>query len=129
MRGCLLRGLHWGPGLQPRHVPWLGIEPATLWFSAHAQSTELCQPGWLLFSDALIPHVFPDAGGIAPPRGSQFPTPFICKATKPEPRPDRFLYWALSFWASNSLSQSLQSQVPDKKGQPLSPRTSHNYLN
>ena len=19
--------LHWGPGLQPRHVPWLGIEP------------------------------------------------------------------------------------------------------
>ena len=23
---------HWGPGLQPRYVPWLGIEPATLWF-------------------------------------------------------------------------------------------------
>ena len=22
-----------GPGPQPRHVPWLGIEPATLWFA------------------------------------------------------------------------------------------------
>ena len=26
---------HWGPGPQPRHVSWLGIEPVTLWF-----------PGW-----------------------------------------------------------------------------------
>ena len=24
---------NWGPGLQPRHVPWLGIEPVTLWFT------------------------------------------------------------------------------------------------
>ena len=24
---------YWGPGLQPRHVPWLGIEPATPWFA------------------------------------------------------------------------------------------------
>ena len=23
----------WGPGPQPRFVPWLGIEPATLWFT------------------------------------------------------------------------------------------------
>ena len=23
----------WGPGLQPRHVPWLGIEPVALWFA------------------------------------------------------------------------------------------------
>ena len=36
---------HWGPGLQPRHVPWLGIEPVILWFTAHAQFTELHQPG------------------------------------------------------------------------------------
>ena len=41
--------LHWGPGPQPRHVPWLGIELATLWFAAWAQSTELCQPGITLF--------------------------------------------------------------------------------
>ena len=29
----LLMHPHWGPGLQPRHVPWLGIEPMTLWFA------------------------------------------------------------------------------------------------
>ena len=38
---------HWGPGPQPRHVPWLGIEPATPGFIAQAQSTELHQPGLL----------------------------------------------------------------------------------
>ena len=37
---------------QPRHVPWLGIEPATLWFLAHAQSAELCQPGQAFFFKA-----------------------------------------------------------------------------
>ena len=25
--GCLAHAPYWGPGLQPRHVPWLGIEP------------------------------------------------------------------------------------------------------
>ena len=24
---------HWGPGMQPRRVPWLGIKPAILWFT------------------------------------------------------------------------------------------------
>ena len=33
MCSCLLYTLYWRPGWQPRHVPWLGIEPATLWFS------------------------------------------------------------------------------------------------
>ena len=33
MSGCLSRAPFWGPDLQPRHVPWLGIEPATLWFA------------------------------------------------------------------------------------------------
>ena len=28
-----LHAPNWGPGSQPRHVPWLGIEPATLWFT------------------------------------------------------------------------------------------------
>ena len=32
MCGCLLCALYWGPGPQPRHVPWLGIEPAIFWF-------------------------------------------------------------------------------------------------
>ena len=33
MCGCLSHALCWGPGLQLRHVPWLGIIPATLWFT------------------------------------------------------------------------------------------------
>ena len=31
--GCLLLAPHWGPRPQPRHVSWLGIEPAILWFA------------------------------------------------------------------------------------------------
>ena len=31
MCGCISHTLDWGPGPQPRHEPWLGIEPATLW--------------------------------------------------------------------------------------------------
>ena len=33
MCGCLSHAPYWGPGLQPRHVPWLGIELETLWFT------------------------------------------------------------------------------------------------
>ena len=33
MCGCLLHTTKWGPGLQPRHVPWLGIKLATFWFA------------------------------------------------------------------------------------------------
>ena len=33
MYGCLSHTPYWGPGLQLRHVPWLGIEPTTLWFA------------------------------------------------------------------------------------------------
>ena len=33
MCGCLLHAPSWGPGRQPRHVPWLGIKPVTLWFA------------------------------------------------------------------------------------------------
>ena len=36
----------WGPGLQPRHVPWLGIEPATPWFTGRHSTIESHQPGW-----------------------------------------------------------------------------------
>ena len=31
--GCLLHNPGWGPGPQPRHVPWLRITPATIWFT------------------------------------------------------------------------------------------------
>ena len=30
--GCLSSNPYWGPGPQPRQVPWLGMEPVTLWF-------------------------------------------------------------------------------------------------
>ena len=50
---CLSHGPHWGPGPQPRHVPWLGIELETLCFTAHAQSTELHQPGLVIYSNTL----------------------------------------------------------------------------
>ena len=30
---CLSHAPYWGPGPQPRHVPQLGIEPVTPWFS------------------------------------------------------------------------------------------------
>ena len=33
MCGCLSCAPYRGPGPQPRHVPWLGIEPVTLWFT------------------------------------------------------------------------------------------------
>ena len=33
MCGCLSSAPYWGPGRQPRHVPWLGIELATLWLA------------------------------------------------------------------------------------------------
>ena len=33
MCGCLLCIPHWGPGLQPRPMAWLGIKPAILWFA------------------------------------------------------------------------------------------------
>ena len=45
MCGCLSCAPYWGPGPQPRHVPWLGLELATLWSAAHTQSTGLLQPG------------------------------------------------------------------------------------
>ena len=34
MCGCLLFTPCWGPGRQPRHVPWMGIQPAMLWLAS-----------------------------------------------------------------------------------------------
>ena len=33
MCGCLSVTPHWGPSPKPRHVPWLGTEPVTIWFA------------------------------------------------------------------------------------------------
>ena len=57
MCGCISWAPYWGPGPQPRHVPWLGMEPVTLSFAGRAQSTEPHQPGLLLlflFSGSYI---------------------------------------------------------------------------
>ena len=48
MISCLLHAPYWGPGLQPSHVPWAGIKPATFCSQAHAQSTEPHQPRLLI---------------------------------------------------------------------------------
>ena len=51
MCGCLSHTHNQGPGLQPRHVPWLGIE-RPFGSQAGVQSTEPHQPGlyWLILS-------------------------------------------------------------------------------
>ena len=47
---CLSHVPSWGPGLQPRHVPWLEIKPATLCFAVcFTQSTEPYHPGLIFF--------------------------------------------------------------------------------
>ena len=38
--GFLSHAFPWGPGLQPRHVPWLGIKPVTFGLQNNAQLTE-----------------------------------------------------------------------------------------
>ena len=48
MCGCLPRAPNWGPGPQPRHASWLGIEPGTLWFTGphsirRATPARVCQ--------------------------------------------------------------------------------------
>ena len=48
MCGCLSRAPYWGPGPQPRCVPWLGIEQATLWFAGQHLTTEPHQPELVL---------------------------------------------------------------------------------
>ena len=35
MCGCFLCAPHWELGLQPKHVPQLGIKLVTLWFAGH----------------------------------------------------------------------------------------------
>ena len=47
---CLSHALNWGPGPQPRHVPWLWIQLAAFGLQAGTQSTEPHQPGRLSFS-------------------------------------------------------------------------------
>ena len=55
MCGCLSHALCWGNGPPPRHVPRLGIEPATPFGSqAGIQSTEPHQPGLFVVYEVLF---------------------------------------------------------------------------
>ena len=45
MCGRLSHAPYWGPGQQPRHMPWLGIKLLPLASQALSQSTEPHQPG------------------------------------------------------------------------------------
>ena len=52
MCGCLSHIPHWGPGPQPRHVPWLGINQWPFGLPAGTQSTEPHQPGDFYFLES-----------------------------------------------------------------------------
>ena len=45
--GCLSHAANWVPGLQPRHVPWLGIQQRPFLWWAGTYSTEPYLPGQL----------------------------------------------------------------------------------
>ena len=47
--GCLLPACDWGPGPQPRHVPWLGIKLVTFWFSGQSYIHWATRPGLLVY--------------------------------------------------------------------------------
>ena len=57
MCGCLSCAPTWGPGPQPRHVPWLGIKPATLCFAVQCSIYWVTPArGLSIFSiNALVP--------------------------------------------------------------------------
>ena len=99
--GCLLHTPNWGPGPQPRHVLWPGIELATLWLegrcpshwavplrAVHWISLLPCHgwyidlgPGGPLESLALIPEMRSTSQGIVdrrllPPIQCQQESPF-----------------------------------------------------
>ena len=49
--GCLLHAPQ--PGPQPRHVPWVGIKPVTLWFSGRC-SIHWDTPAWAHCQNILL---------------------------------------------------------------------------
>ena len=58
MCGCLSHTPNWGPSLQPRHMPWLGIKPASHWFTGW-YSVHLAIPARVLntkFGADLFPY-------------------------------------------------------------------------
>ena len=57
--GCFSHSLSWGPGPQPRHVPWQGIKPATFWFAGrHSIHWATPARASLIFRIQIIPFWF-----------------------------------------------------------------------
>ena len=69
---------YWGPGQQYRHVPWLGIELATLWFTVWPSINWGTPPGQNLCIVRRLRHVFLVN---SPTRGRKWPS----KSTKAGP--------------------------------------------
>ena len=55
--GCLSCTPYRGPGQEPRHVPWLGIKPATLWFTGQC-SIHWATPARAVSNFVIIPLYF-----------------------------------------------------------------------
>ena len=55
--GCLSCTPNWGPGPQPRHVPWLEIKLATLWFAGW-HSIHWATPARAIFHFVLCSYVY-----------------------------------------------------------------------
>ena len=63
MCGFLSHTCIWGPGPQPRHVPWLGIKAASLWFtgqhSIHWATPARAFGVFLMWCVVTFPEPFP----------------------------------------------------------------------
>ena len=59
--GCLSPAPYWGPDQQPRHVPWLGMKPMTLWFTGryliHWTTAARDRMVVILIAEAIQPHL------------------------------------------------------------------------
>ena len=139
-------GPHWGPGPQPRHVPWLGSEPVTLWFTAHAQSTELHQPGlhdfnvnpllackvvaWLTLCRMGSSHFLASCSALSLPRWVKYEQLLLCSAvTSLPPLPDAL--WERKQNSAQKVNTQLSSPSQITPADGMTERTfpsEHSYL-
>ena len=92
MCGCLSSSSYWGLGLQPRHVPWLGIEPMTLWFEgglsihwdtpARAKNIHFKMNPRLQICDSQCVLIAPQGSFI--PQPLPCPPPHLCSFSFPD---------------------------------------------
>ena len=128
MYGCFSCVPNWGPGSQPRHVPWLEIKPTTLWFEGQHSVHRAHQPGQCqsLDEDDNLPYEYHLLDWMANHiHYMLFPLAFILKVTSfPVLEPifsGTHLYWALALNVQNErclimkhfvLNHSISSEQP-----------------